>query len=157
MRVALFVAFLLAALAYAVWRGGGPERTMAGIALIMVGSDVVLHHFVPVEFAALDTGHLIIDLFGATSTILLALCAHRCWPMFVAVLHTLPLLAHTSRFLDVTMHPAAYLTMQVASSWLVPPILILATWRHRQRLRRTVSDPSWQASWHRWIPTTARS
>jgi hypothetical protein len=157
MRIGLFVAFLLVALGYAVWRGGGPERTMAGIAVGMVGADALLHRFIPAEFATLDMGHLAIDLFGTTATTLLALHAHRFWPMVIAVLHMLPLLAHTSRHLDVAMHPAAYLTMQVAASWLVAPTLILATWRHQRRLRRNGNDPSWQTSWKRWIPATAGS
>lgn len=146
MRIVLFLAFLLAALGYAAWRGGGPERTMAAIALAMVGGDALLHSFVPPEFVSLDFGHLALDLFGAGSTVLLALFAYRFWPLFAAVLHTLPLLAHTSRILDLALHPAAYLTMQVAASWLVPPLLILATWHHRQRLARTGSDRSWLAS-----------
>lgn len=146
MRIILFLAFLLVALVYAARRGGAPERVMVAIALTMVLADAALHRFVPVEFAALDTGHFVIDLFGASSTVLFALCAHRFWPMFAAVLHLLPLLAHSSRLLDVTLHPAAYLTMQVAPSWLVPPLLILATWRHRRRLHKSGSDRSWHVS-----------
>src|SRR3546814_15300459 len=76
--------------------------------------------------------------------------------MCVAVLHILPLLAHTSRFLDVEIHPAAYLTMQVATSWLVPPILILATWRHQRRLARGDSEPSWYIPSRRSIPRPAK-
>jgi hypothetical protein len=140
----LFLAFLLVATGYAAWRGGGPERTMAAIALTMVGADHLLHVFVPPEFASLDTGHLAIDLFGAAATIALALFAYRFWPMCIAVLHMLPLLAHTSRMLDARMQPAVYLTMQVATSWPVPLILVLATWRHRQRLAHGKSEPSWQ-------------
>lgn len=151
-----FLAILLVALGYAVRRGGGPERAMAAIAIAMVVSDAALHRFVPVEFATLDTGHLVIDLFGASSTTLLALVAHRFWPMCAAVLHILPLLAHSSRILDVTLHPAAYLTMQVTPSWLIPPILILATWRHQRRLAQTCNDPSWHASSLRWSPTMQR-
>ncbi len=152
MRIALFLAFLLVALGYATWRGGGPERAMVAIAATMVGADTLLHRFVPVEFVTIDMGHLAIDLFGATSTTLLAFGAHRFWPFCAAVLHLLPLLAHTSRLLDVTLHPVAYLTMQVAPSWLVPPLLILATWRHQRRLQRNGNDPSWQISWRWWIP-----
>src|SRR3546814_18625364 len=63
--------------------------------------------------------------------------------MIVAVLHVLPLLAHISRALDVSMNPIAYPSMQVPSSWLLPPLLILATWRHQQSYRRSGSGPSW--------------
>lgn len=155
MRIVIFLAFLLLAAGYAAWRGGGPERAMAAIALTMVGADQLLHAFIPPAFASLDAGHLAIDLFGAAATTSLALFAHRFWPMCVAVLHMVPLLAHTSRILDMTMHPAAYLTMQVATSWPVPLILILATWRHQQRLSRGESEPSWLISSRRSIRQTA--
>src|SRR3546814_15112624 len=124
MRMAFFLAFLLVALGYAAWRGGGPERAMAAIPLTMVGADKMLHAFVPVEFASLDTGHLAIALFGATATTLLALFAHRFWLMCVPVFPILPLLAHTCRFLDVEIHPAPYRPVHVASSWPVPPPII---------------------------------
>jgi hypothetical protein len=143
-RIALFLAFLLVATGYAAWRGGGPERAMAAIALTMVGADQLLHMFVPPEYTALDLGHLAIDFLGVTATTGLALFAHRFWPMCAAVLHMLPILAHTTRWLDVTMQPSVYLTMQVATSWPVPLILILATWRHQRRLARGESEPSWQ-------------
>src|SRR3546814_16991715 len=73
--------------------------------------------------------------------------------LFRSALHFLPLLAHTSRMLDMTLHPAAYLTMQVAASWLVPPLLILATWRHQRRLRQRGNEPSWHVRWRASNPT----
>ncbi len=146
MRIAVFLALLVVALGYAAWRGGGPERVMAVIAALMVVLDTLLHRIVPAQFASLDTGHLIIDLFGAVTTIALALAAHRFWPMGMAVLHILPLLAHSSRALDLAMHPVAYLVMQVAPSWLVAPVLIGATWHHRRRLKTSGTDPSWHSS-----------
>ena len=157
MRTALFLAFLLAALGFAAWRGGGPERAMAAIALGLVGADGILHRYIPVEFATLDVGHLAIDVSGVAATATLALCAHRFWPMIAAVLHILPLMAHMSRVLDMTLHPAAYLTMHVAASWLVPPLLILATWRHQRRLQRRGSDPSWHVWWRASNRATPRS
>ncbi|WP_116970119.1 hypothetical protein [Blastomonas sp. UPD001] len=146
MRIVLFLALLSVALGYGLWRGGGPERVMAVIAGLMVVFDGLLHLVVPLELASLDTGHLVIDLFGAASTTVLALAAHRFWPMAMAVLHILPLLAHTSRALDFGMHPAAYLAMQVSSSWLVPPLLFGATWRHCRRKAARGSVPSWHLS-----------
>ena len=146
MRVAAFFLLLLVALGYAARRGGGPERVMAGVAIVMVASDPILHRFVPLGYASLDFGHLVIDGFGTTSTLVLGLIAHRFWPMIAAALHLLPLMAHLSRASDLSMHPAAYMIMQVAWSWLVPPLLIFATWRHQQRLQQNGSDPSWRNS-----------
>lgn len=152
MRVAIFLALLAMALGYALWKGGSPERTMMAILIAMVIADQTLHLFVPAGYAMVDTGHLAIDLVAAAATVLLALVAHRFWPMVAAVFQILPLLAHVSRAIDLAMHPAAYMMMQVAASWCLPPLLVLATWRHRQRLARTGSDRSWQPFWRRSNP-----
>ncbi|WP_263588883.1 hypothetical protein [Sphingopyxis sp. GC21] len=149
MRIAIFIALLLVALGYAAWKGGGPERVMVVIALTMVALDFLLSALGLADYGNLDREYLALDLMGAAATVTLALVAHRFWPMVAAVLHVLPLLGHISRALDVTMNPIAYLTMQVASSWLLPPLLLVATWRHQQRLRRNGSDPSWHVSWRR--------
>ena len=146
MRIAAFLIFMLVAIVYALRRGGGPERAMALIAAMMIASDQALHLLIPPEYASLDVGHLAIDLFGASSTMFLALVAYRFWPMIAAALHILPLLAHLSRTFDFALHPAAYLIMQVTTSWLVPPLLIAATWRHQLRLKRNGNDPSWRGS-----------
>lgn len=146
LRIALFVTLLVVAVVYALRKGGGPERAMAGILLGMVASDQALHLFVPIRFVSVDAGHLLIDLAAAIATLWLALIAYRFWPMVAAVVQILPLLAHTTRAIDLSLHPVAYLTMQVGASWLLPPLLALATWQHQQRLRSTGSDPSWQSS-----------
>lgn len=119
---------------------------MATILLGMLVVDQLVHLLIPAQFASVDTAHLALDLIAALLTFMLAMTAHRFWPMVAAVLQTLPLLAHFSRLADVGMHPIAYLTMQVAASWLLPPLLAAATWRHQTRLRRSGSDQSWQPS-----------
>jgi hypothetical protein len=155
MRTAIFAAVLLIALVYALRRGGGPERAMVAIAVtiviwdrIMVSAGIYVYH-------SLDLGYLALDLFGSLATIALAMTAYRFWPMVAAVLHTLPLLAHFSRVVDVSMNPVVYLTMQVAVSWCLPPLLIVATWRHQQRLKLDGSDPSWRGSLRRSNPPIA--
>jgi len=145
-RIVIFLILLLMALGYAFWKGGGPERCMAAIMLSMLVFDQALHLIIPAQFASLDAGHLLIDVFAAVTTVSLALVAHRFWPMIAAVFQVLPLLAHFSRVADLSMQPIAYLTMQVAASWLLPPLLVLATWRHQRRLQRSGSDRSWQIS-----------
>jgi hypothetical protein len=155
MRIAIFAAILLIALLYAAWRGGGPERTMAGIAIIIVIWDRMMVALGTVVYHSLDIGYLALDLFGTIATFLLAMAALRFWPLPAAIIHALPLLAHFSRAIDVAMNPVVYLTMQVAASGCLPPLLIIATWQHRQRLKRFGSDPSWRRSSRRSPPQTA--
>lgn len=117
------------------------------IAVIIVIFDRLLVGFDIVSYQSLDLGYLALDIFGAAATLALALVAYRFWPIPVAILHATPLLAHLSRVVDLSISPIVYLTMQVASSWLVPPLLILATWHHQRRLKQYGSDPSWHISW----------
>lgn len=148
-RIAIFMTLLIAVAAFALRKGGGPERAMAIILIAMACADQALHLFVPPRFASIDTGHLVIDLAAAASTTVLALVAHRFWPMLAAVFQILPLAAHVGKAADMSVHPVAYQTMQVAASWPLLLLLALATWRHLSRLRATGSDPSWHASWRR--------
>lgn len=147
MRIAIFATILLIALVYAAWKGGGPERAMVAIAVTIVVWDRLLVASGLVSYHALDIGYLAQDAFGALATLALAMVAYRFWTIPAAILHALPLLAHLSRAVDLSISPVVYLTMQVASSWLVPPLLILATWHHQRRLKRFGSDPSWHISW----------
>jgi hypothetical protein len=156
LRIAFFVTILLVALAYAMRRGGGPERAMALVLLAMLLTDQLLHLFVPVQYFAVDTGHLLIDLTAAAATLAIALMAHRFWPMIAAALQFLPLLAHSTRAIEMNLHSAAYLTMQVAGSWPLVPLLAMATWRHQRRLAQNGSDPSWMPLFQRSTPTAAK-
>lgn len=153
LRIACFLTLLFLATFYALRKGGSPERAMAFILLAMLAADQLLHLVAPARFTSLDTGHLAIDLTASAATLALALTAHRFWPLGAAALQFLPLLAHISRAADISVHPIAYLTMQVFASWLLPPLLALGTWRHRMRLRTCGSDRSWHASWRRSNPS----
>lgn len=152
LRIACFLTLLFLATFHALRKGGGPERAMALILIAMVAADQMLHLIVPVTFTTLDKGHLAIDLAAAAATLALALAAHRFWPLAAAALQILPLLAHFSRAIDVALHPIAYLTMQVSASWLLPPLLMFATWRHGRRLQACGSDRSWRGSWRSSSP-----
>lgn len=156
-RIAIFLTIMLAALVYALRKGGGPERAMALILIAMALADQVLHLYIPPTFTSVDTGHLAIDLAAAAASVTLALTAHRFWPMLAAVLQLLPLMAHVGKAADMSVHPVAYLTMQVSASWLLPPLLVFATWRHQKRLRASGSDRSWLGSLRRSRPKIVNS
>ena len=153
LRIACFLTLLFLATLYALRKGGGPERAMAVILIAMLAADQLLHLVVPVRFTALDAGHLAIDIAAAAATLVLALAAHRFWPLAAEALQMLPLLAHFSRAVDLSVHPIAYLSMQVFASWLLPPLLFLGTWRHSKRLQIYGSDPSWRGSWRPSSPS----
>ncbi len=120
---------------------------MAMILIAMLIADQLLHLFVPPRFNGVDMGHLAIDLVAAAATFAVAMTAHRFWPMPAAVLQALPLMAHIGKAIELSVHPVAYLIMQVAASWLLPPLLALATWRHQKRLIINGTDRSWFLSW----------
>jgi hypothetical protein len=149
-RVTILLLLLFAALGYAFWRGGAPERAMALVWLALLVIDPILHLVVPLDYLSVDRGHLLIDVSGSIGSFLIALFAYRHWPLLVAPLQFLPLLAHISRAVHFDMHPSAYLIMQVASYWLLTPILILGTWRHHRRTRLYGFEPDWVVGtpWH---------
>lgn len=77
MRIAIFLALMLLALGYAAWKGGAPERVMAGIALMMILLDSLLLSDEVAVYGSVDWAYLTLDLIGATATFILALFAHR--------------------------------------------------------------------------------
>ena len=144
LRVIILLALLGAALGYALWRGGAPERAMAALWLCLLVADPILHFVAPLQYHVVDAGHLIIDLTGYLVATGIAITAYRFWPLLVAVLQFLPLLGHLSRAVDLTVHPSAYMIMQVASYWPLAPLLVAGTWAHHRRLQKTGTDPDWQ-------------
>src|SRR3546814_20494883 len=103
-RIVIFLILLLMALGYAFWQGGGPERCMAAIMLSLLVFDQALHLIIPAQFASLDAGHLLIDVFAALTTVSLALVAHRFWPMIAPVFPMLPLPPHFPRVAPLPSH-----------------------------------------------------
>lgn len=144
MRTIVFLLFLGAICIHALYRGGGPERWVAGIVIGMVVLDPAVHLFTPLEYAKLDPGHLVIDLAGWIGLFAIALRANRFWPLCVVSLQTIALVAHAARLLDVTIHPKAYMIMQIASSYPLLALLLIGTFNHQKRLKAFGTDRSWR-------------
>ncbi len=153
----LFIAFLLVALAYCAaarrWAGAGGGRDRP---CRMVTSDQLLHRWFRPSLQVSISAILRDRPRGAGVTIALGDDRTSLLADVGAVLHIFPLPAHLAKALDVPMHPIAYLTMQVAVSWLLPPLLIFGTFRHQRRLAANGSDPSWHGSLPRWIRSAAK-
>jgi hypothetical protein len=146
MRTAVYLTLLVIVSVYALARGGAPERWVAGTALGMVAADRLLHLAFPADFSAVDSGHLIIDVSGWVILTYVALRARRVWPLCVASLQTVTLMAHVARGLDDSMLPQAYGAMQVAASYPLLVLVAVGTYLHQRRLLLNGNDPPWRNS-----------
>ncbi|MEP3227084.1 MAG: hypothetical protein ABJO01_13990 [Parasphingorhabdus sp.] len=145
MRIAIFYILFVSCTAYALWRGGAPERAVAGSYFSIWLLDQALHFVYASDFTELDPGHLVIDLLIWVAFFTVAMRAKRFWPLWLASLQTIAVVAHSAKFLDVTIAPRAYLTMQIASSFPVLILLAFGTYNHQKRLKENGFDPSWRS------------
>ena len=146
MRIAFYLSLLALVFLFALARGGAPERWVAGTAVGMVVADRLLHLVVPADFTTIDMGHLAIDAAAWVILFAIALRARRVWPLWVASLQTITLMAHVARGLDISMLPQVYGAMQVAASYPLLVLVAVGTWNHQRRISRNGSDPPWRSS-----------
>ncbi|WP_422346281.1 hypothetical protein [Parasphingorhabdus sp.] len=146
MRVAIFYFLFASCTLYALWRGGAPERTIAISYFATWVLDRSVHYFTPAEYAEMDPGHLVIDFIIWLLFFVVAMRARRFWPLCLVSLQTIALVAHTAKFMDVTIVPRAYFVMQYATSFPVLITLAIGTYCHQRRLTIYGTDPSWRSS-----------
>lgn len=138
-----FVLLLVLACAYALWKGGAPERISAAAFLIATTMTVLstlgeMHRYIHVE-----AGVIIIDLTLLALLFWLAMHSTRWWPLFLAGFQLDDVVVHVMRMIAPDTIQLAYLYGTVL--WSYPMVILLAagTWRHCDRLRRFGSDPAW--------------
>ena len=99
----------------------------------------------PVEgdYASVEVGVLVTDLalFGVITVI--ALTSTRFWPMLQASMMGCDLLGHLAKPLGPDILPKAYYATVAVWGYPMVILLIVATWRHRVRLRRYGVDYAW--------------
>ena len=144
MRIAIFYVLFVSCTLYALWRGGAPERAVAGSYFAIWLLDGALNLVYPADFADMDPVHLAIDILIWLSFFAVAMRAKRFWPLCLVSLQTIALVAHSAKFMDVSIAPRAYLTMQIASSFPVLILLAIGTYCHQRRLKANGSDPAWR-------------
>lgn len=144
-NVLTYSALLLTCLAYAWWRGGGPEKVGASILAIGSSLTLVAVSRPGARFASVETGILIVDLACMAAFVVLALRADRYWPLWLAALQIAGASVHVVKFLDpeITRRTYAFLL----AIWAYPMIVLICvgTWRHQARLARFGFDRSWSS------------
>jgi hypothetical protein len=148
LNVVVYAILLVACWAYALRRGGPPERI--GASILAVGSflSAATASVSMIGYRSVETGILIVDLLCLVSFLALALRADRFWPLWVAALQIIGTAGHSVKFVDPDIIRRAYAFILVI--WAYPMILLLVvgTRRHQQRLSRFGIDKSW--STFRW-------
>lgn len=143
MNLVVYQVLLLACWGYALRRGGVPEKI--GATILVVGSylTVAVLSGPAVSFQSVELGVLIVDLLCLVAFTALALRADRFWPLWVAAMQILGTTAHTVRFVDPEIIGRTYAFMLAIWSYPMIFLMIIGTWRHRQRLARFGVDQSW--------------
>jgi hypothetical protein len=141
----VFVSLLAAVCFYSWWQGGAPEKI--GAAIFAAGS--ALTHIVVaapgLRFRAVEHGILAVDVAAFVAFLLLALCAHRFWTLWVTGLLGVAIVAHLGKLFSPAVLPWAYHV--VLAIWSYPILVLIAagTFLHSRRMKRFGADKSWSS------------
>jgi hypothetical protein len=151
-RILIFNTLYIVSSLFALIRGGAPER-MGAIILI---ADFQLSAWVvdPMHsrFAGVEWPMFAVDSAAFAALYILSLVTTRYWPAWMAGIQACVALSHLAG-LRIEIIPWAYGTVVAGWAYAMLVMLAVATWRHRQRIRRYGTDPAWY--WE--LPPTYRS
>jgi len=133
----LYWTLLALTCAYAWIRGGGDERFVAIVCLIAsVMTAFVLAPWGQ-RYSHIEAGEMLVDLAVLAAFVLVALRSDRFWPLWVAGLQLTSSLAHVMKGINLELLPQAYAAATKVWSYPILLILIVGTWRHQHRSRRS--------------------
>lgn len=145
MSLFLFLSVLILCNAYALARGGPPERASALLQLGAFASDEAVHRLVDGQgYAALAAGSALVDLSLLVALTVLASKCTRHWPLWVAGFQLAAIVAHLAKLVDPTMQAVGYaVQLQI---WAYPMLLATAagTWRYQARRSAGLVEPDWK-------------
>lgn len=126
-----WVVLMTAVSAFALWRGGTPERVVAIANLLAWAASNLVEDrqqlFVP------QWGILAVDLSFLGVLLWFALRSNRAWPMWAAAFQLLGVVTHGAMTADRSVGGWAYITASIIWSYLVLVSLGVGTWLHWRR------------------------
>src|SRR3569623_2118754 len=152
LRVAFFFLSLVLVLGYTLWRGGGPERSVA-VLLLLAAAATILARPVGPNFIDVEIGVLLVDIVLFLGLLAVAIQAERFWPLWMTALQGIVVAGHGAKAVNPHVVPWAYGALLAFWAYPMLALLAVATWRHRQRLKRFGTARSWTRS---WLPFRAR-
>jgi hypothetical protein len=140
-----YLTILLICWAYALLKGGAPERI--GASVIGLGSvlSLVAASSSGARFGSVEVGVFLVDVAAFAVFLGLALRAERHWPLWVAALQAIGTAGHAAKLTDPKVIPLAYAF--VLAFWVYPMLLlvVMGTWQHQKRLAKFGVDKSWSS------------
>jgi hypothetical protein len=146
LRIAFFAAAQFGISAYALWRGGGPERAVASLLLAAMAATLLAARAQPL-FSDVQTGVLIVDCALFLGLLGVAMRAERFWPLWMTALQGISVAGHGARAVNPNVIPFAYAALEAFWAYPMLALLAIGTWRHQLRLKKFGIDRSWTRSW----------
>lgn len=130
---------------YACWRGGVPERLIALSLLLAMLATANVPHSHATSYHSIYWAVVAVDfaLFVGLTTI--ALFADRYWPMGVAALQLLAVMAHGAVRYDHAILAIVYWLVVGKTSYLMLAVLGIGTARHHERQQLGFPEYAWSA------------
>jgi hypothetical protein len=141
----IFDVLLGASLLYALSRGGAPEKIAASLMSSAAVTSLALYQQT-LGFGMIQWGIMFVDVMLLCALGVIALIANRYWPIWLTSMQLVTVWSHIAAAM-VSSHLAfAYAIASTAWSFPMLILLIGGTYRHRQRSRRFLHDPAWNAA-----------
>ena len=140
-----FLVLLVGSTAYALAWGGAPERIAASVYALSCVVTFVALAASPARWQSVEVGVFILDVLTFAIFCVLAMRAHRFWPIWVSGLPGLGVFGHLARWAGPDLFWWAYAVIMSIWSYPILAIIALGTWHHQRRLARFDVDPSWSS------------
>ena len=149
-RILIFETIQLAVSAYAIARGGAPERAIGGMLLIAALATLLI----PIDrlnpYWTIEWNRLSIDLLLLAGLLGVALRANRFWPLWVAALQLLTIGVHGVRLYDPDVLPVVYARLTSQIAYPICAVVLIGTLRFRRRRSRHAARPERDWAPLRW-------
>lgn len=142
-NVVAYLALLIGTCIYAGTRGGAPERIAVAIIIGAVAMTYLAGSHWRVVFSSRETGILLVDIAMLAAVVVLALRADRYWPLWMAAFLGLGIELQFVMWAAPRQHLEIYKVLHFWNAYPTLILLLIGTWRHRQRIARFGADASW--------------
>lgn len=142
----IFLAFFVSAIAFAFWKGGGPERAVAVSFWAASLLTLAVATTVNLRFQQVELGILAVDAILLLALLIIAVKANRRWTLLVATMQILIVMGHTAKAVHPNLARSAYVMVTESWPFLQLTVLMIGTEFHRQRRKRDGYVRSWSKS-----------